>query len=76
VLKTTCAPDDSAAAALAAVSNSVVVKELRIVGSRCGPHPMALQMLASPGLLDVQKCVFCVTRLWFGPTSIMCLQVV
>ena len=71
VLKTTCAPDDSAAAALAAVSNSVVVKELRILGSRCGPHPMALEMLAKPGLLDVQKYAFFVTHLWLGPMLMM-----
>lgn len=57
VLKTTCAPDDNAATALAAVANAVVVKELKIAGSRCGPHPMALEMLAEPGLLDVEKCV-------------------
>lgn len=56
VLKTTCAPDDAAAAALTSVSNAVVVKELRVVGSRCGPHPMALEML-STGALDVEKYI-------------------
>lgn len=25
------------------------------MGSRCGPHPMALEMLARPGVLDVEK---------------------
>ena len=46
VLKTTCAPSDtSGAVALASIANAVVVKELRILGSRCGPHPMALELL-------------------------------
>lgn len=55
VVKTTCAADDNVGAGMAAVSNTVVVKELRIVGSRCGPHAKALELLASG--LDVGRLV-------------------
>ena len=57
VLKTTCAPDGDGgvlAAALAAASNDLVVKELRVCGSRCGPFDQALELLARPDF-DVAK---------------------
>eukprot|EP01047_Picozoa_sp_COSAG01_P067625 COSAG01_NODE_9589_length_2399_cov_15.534428_1_plen_124_part_00 len=63
VLKTTCAPADASGSgggalvdALALVSNAIVVKELRVVGSRCGPHPMAMELLRD-GVVDVTKFV-------------------
>ena len=47
VLKSTCstATEASAAATWGAIANDVVVNEKRIVGSRCGPFPPAMELL-------------------------------
>ena len=49
VLKTTAAPGAPDAPAWADVANAVVVQELVLVGSRCGPYAPALAALADGG---------------------------
>lgn len=55
VLKSTCAARESFFAA------PIVIDELKIVGSRCGPFPPALELLAVPptseGSLNVEKYI-------------------
>jgi len=48
VLKTTCSTQVDKKPAWAEVANDIVVQELRLVGSRCGPFPAALEQLQDP----------------------------
>ena len=62
VLKTTAAPGAPDAPAWASVANAVVVQELSVVGSRCGPYAPALAALADEGhpvrlLVDAMVCL-------------------
>lgn len=35
----------------------VVINEQRVVGSRCGPFATALELLATPGSIDVERYI-------------------
>mmetsp|Transcript_6926 Transcript_6926/g.10963 ORF Transcript_6926/g.10963 Transcript_6926/m.10963 type:complete len:365 (+) Transcript_6926:246-1340(+) len=47
VLKSTCSPTSTKPSLETQAQNNIVVKELHVVGSRCGPFPLAVSLLES-----------------------------
>lgn len=45
----------------------VVINEQRVVGSRCGPFEAALEMLATPGGINVERYISGDKALAIGP---------